>query len=117
MLALAPITLFVNFTNGDYRTAQAWNTLLFAVAAINARRSLAASYRPLIEKNRKHLLLSRFWLLLYAFVGVQMAWDLRPFVGHPTMPVQFFRDNIGNAYVELVRLVVIFYREIVGNVL
>jgi hypothetical protein len=114
LLALAPVTLFVNVTNGDYRTAQAFNTLLFAVAAINARRSLAACYRPLIQKNRVHQSLYIFWLVLYAFVGIQMAWDLRPFVGHPTMPVQFFRDDIGNAYMEMLHLVVLFYQEIFG---
>jgi hypothetical protein len=114
LLALAPITLFVNLTHGDYRIAQAWNTLLFGVAAINARRSLAATYEPLMLKNSKHKYLRRFWLVLYAFIGVQMAWDLRPFVGHPTMPVQFFRDNIGNAYVELANLAAIIYRELLG---
>jgi hypothetical protein len=41
---------------------------------------------------------------LYAFIGVQMSWDLRPFVGSPDMPIQFFRDDIGNAYLEIFRI-------------
>jgi hypothetical protein len=42
------------------------------------------------------------WLVIYVFVGVQMGWVLRPFVGHPDLPVQFFREEAwGNAYVEV----------------
>ena len=86
---------------------------MFAATAWNARRALLATYAPLIKRNRRHLLLRRFWFALYAFVGVQMAWDLRPFVGSPGMPVQFFRDHIGNAYVEVARLLVAFTQQIV----
>ncbi len=63
---------------------------------------LQQSYRPLIERNRKHLMLLRAWLLIYAFVGIQMGWVLRPFIGDPNSPTQFLRDNPwGNAYVNL----------------
>ena len=47
----------------------------------------------------------RTWLLLYAFVGIQTAWVLRPFIGYPGRPTQFFRDNAwGNAYVWLAKM-------------
>jgi hypothetical protein len=101
LLALAPATVFVNLTNGDYRTVQAWSSLMFAGAAWNARRSLANVYAPLIAANPVHRHLQRTWFLLYAFVGIQMGWDLRPFVGSPDMQVQFFRADIGNAYKEI----------------
>src|ERR1041385_1947780 len=42
LAALSPVTLFVNASNDDYRTALAWSTLLFAAAGWNARRSLKA---------------------------------------------------------------------------
>ena len=51
-----------------------------------------------------HRLLRRLWFVLYAFVGVQMAWTLRPFIGNPELPAQFFRDSIGNAYVNVARV-------------
>ena len=61
---------------------------------------------PLIARRRAHLRLFRIWLILYAFVGIQMGWVLRPFVGAPGQPVQFFReDSWGNAYVVVARLV------------
>ena len=40
------------------------------------------------------------WLGVYAFVGIQMGWVLRPFIGQPGVPVTFFREGVwGNAYV------------------
>jgi hypothetical protein len=104
--ALVPITLFLNLTNSDYRIAQAWSTLLFAGATWNARRVLARTYAPLVAENPVHRQLLRLWFVLYAFVGIQMGWDLRPFVGSPDMAVQFFRDDIGNAYLEIFRVLV-----------
>ena len=46
------------------------------------------------------------WLVIYSFVGVQMAWTLRPFVGAANMEVQFFRSEAwGNAYVVIADLI------------
>lgn len=112
--ALVPVTAFMNLTNGDYRIAQAWSSLLFAGAAWNARRLLLRAYAPLIAANPVHRALLRLWFGLYAFVGVQMGWDLRPFVGSPDMPVQFFRDEIGNAYLEIFNVLVEALRSVVS---
>lgn len=116
LLALAPVTLFMNLVSGDYRTAQAWSTLLFAVVSWNARRSLDACYKPLIARNRMHRPLRKAWFFLYAFVGIQMGWDLRPFVGHPSMPIQFFRSDIGNAYVEVVKIIGLYFGDVMEAV-
>ena len=46
------------------------------------------------------------WFFFYVFVGIQMGWVLRPFIGTPTDPVTFFRRHAwGNAWVRVVRLV------------
>ncbi len=104
LAALVPVTVFVNLSYGDYQLAQLWSTLLFGIAAWNAQRSLDACYAPLVRVHRAHVPLRRFWFVLYAFVGIQMAWTLRPFVGNPELEVQFLRDHVGNAYVEVARL-------------
>lgn len=36
------------------------------------------------------------WLFLYAFVGTQMAWILRPFIGHPDGSFVLFRGKEGS---------------------
>ena len=45
----------------------------------------------------------RLWFLLYAFVGTQLAWTLRPFFGAPGLPFQVFRELGGNFYTDIVR--------------
>jgi hypothetical protein len=58
-------------------------------------------------RSPRHRLLLRAWFFLYAFVGIQMGWVLRPFIGDPHLPVAFFRSEAwGNAYVIVGKLVV-----------
>lgn len=38
----------------------------------------------------------RVWILIYAVVGAQMAWILRPFIGAPNAEFTFFRQRGGN---------------------
>ena len=75
---------------------------MFTVASVSAQWVLRRRYAPLITRNKRHRLMLRAWLGVYAFVGIQMAWVLRPFIGQPGRPVTFFReDTWGNAYVIL----------------
>ncbi|MGI5245793.1 hypothetical protein [Dactylosporangium sp. CA-139066] len=45
------------------------------------------------------------WILLFGFVGTQLAWTLRPFVGSPGEPFEIFRKIEGNFYVEIVKAI------------
>ncbi len=42
-----------------------------------------------------------WWLALYAFVGAQMGWMLRPFIGSPDLPFILFRGK-GGSLVETI---------------
>ncbi|HUU95986.1 MAG TPA: hypothetical protein VM487_09605 [Phycisphaerae bacterium] len=106
LAALAPYTAFWYASFTGYQPAILFNALMFGIASLAAQWLLRRYYRPLIARNRRHRLLLRTWLVLYAFVGIQMGWILRPFVGAPNMPVQFFREETwGNAYVIVARLI------------
>jgi hypothetical protein len=113
LASFAPLTLLWYGSSADYSTAVAVNAVLFGIASLSAQVLLRAYYRPLIQRNRKHRILLWAWLMLYAFVGIQMAWLLRPFIGNPDAPVQFFRDNAftdGNAYEVVARLLIGLFR-------
>jgi hypothetical protein len=43
------------------------------------------------------------WILLFGFVGTQLAWTLRPFFGSPGMRFSLYRDIDGNFYSEIIR--------------
>jgi hypothetical protein len=104
--SLAPFTILWYVSYLDYNAAILFNALMFAVASIAAQMLLRTFYRPLIERNRRHLVLLRIWLVIYAFVGIQMGWVLRPFIGSPSIAPQFFRAEAwGNAYVRLAGII------------
>jgi hypothetical protein len=45
------------------------------------------------------------WLAGNLFLGSQLSWILRPFIGSPTLPVEFLRDAAfnGNFYETVFR--------------
>ncbi len=104
LCSLAPLTVLWYLSSGNYHAAILFNGLAFAVASLATQASLRRRFRPLVQRSRKHQVLLRAWLGLYIFVGIQLGWLLRPFVGEPNSAVQLFRpDAWGNAYVEVFR--------------
>lgn len=102
LASLAPVTAFWYVSSSNYYAAILFNALMFAVAAFAAQIVLRRYYRPLIERNRRHRLTLWVWLVLYGFIGIQMGWVLRPFIGDPELPTRLFRQSAwGNAYVEV----------------
>jgi hypothetical protein len=106
LVALGPLTLFWYASSAHYQAAILFNALMFAIASLGAQQMLRHSYRPLIARNPKHRVLLRAWVVIYAFVGIQLGWTLRPFIGATDQPVLFFRGGEWeNAYVVVARLV------------
>jgi len=44
----------------------------------------------------------RFWVVILAFVGIQLAWNFRPFLGDRGQPYELFREYEGNFYTALI---------------
>jgi hypothetical protein len=102
LVSLAPYTLLWYASFADYNAALFFNAFIFGSASVAAQWLLRRYYRSLIARNARHRALMRIWIVLFAFVGIQTAWILRPFVGAPHLPPQFFRAEAwGNAYVAL----------------
>ena len=55
----------------------------------------AASQRP------ASMTLLYIWILLFGFVGTQLAWTLRPFFGSPDEPFAIFRNLEGTFYSDI----------------
>jgi hypothetical protein len=106
LASLAPFTAVWYASSADYNAALLFNAAMFGLASVAAQWMLRRAYQPLIRRNPRHRTLLRAWLIIYAFVGIQMAWVLRPFIGNPRSPRSFFREGAwGNAYVEVARIV------------
>jgi len=115
LAALAPLTAVFYLSCGDYALAVLANGVMFAVATAAAQVVVRRYYGPLIRRDRRHRRMLTVWFGLYVFVGIQMGWVLRPFIGDPERPVVLFRQEAwGNAYVVVVNLLVHFFRAISG---
>jgi hypothetical protein len=104
--ALAPFTAFWYVSSSGYQPAILFNGVMFAVASVSAQWMLRREYLPLIEGQSRHRWMLRTWLVIYVFVGIQMGWVLRPFIGDPYEPVQFFREGSwSNAYEVVIQMI------------
>jgi len=105
LLSLSPLTLLWYLSMNHHEADIAFNAIIFSVAAISGQGVLRRHYRTLIALRPVHAHLLRIWLIVYAFVGIQAAWVLRPFIGDPGRPTEFFRhDAWGNAYIWLAKM-------------
>ncbi len=106
LASLAPVVLVAYSGIESHAWAILVNAALFTIAAATGQLQAWRLFRPLIARRRRHLALLALWVVAYAFVGIQLGWTLRPFVGTPGTDVQFFRDEaFTNAYVALARIV------------
>jgi hypothetical protein len=105
LLSLAPVTRFVYFSTTSYQHAHLANLAAFTLATIAGQAFMRRAYRPLIAIRPFHRAALIAWMILYAFVGIQMGWMLRPFIGAPGIEMTFLRDEpFSNAYVILAKL-------------
>ena len=106
LAALSPLTAVWYLSSADYNKATTFNGVMFATASFAGQWVLRRRYSPLIASNRRHRTTLILWIVIYSFVGIQMGWVLRPFIGDPGAPTTFFRQSAwGNAYVVVVEIV------------
>jgi hypothetical protein len=99
LASFAPFTAVWYLTSESYIEAILFNGLMFGIASVTGQLMLKHDYRPLIARNPLHRVMMRTWVVIFAFVGIQMGWVLRPFIGEPNTPTRFFREAAwGNAY-------------------
>lgn len=104
LVSLAPVSLFFLSTGGGYDFFKLLNVGIFGVSSLMGvlflRQGFAASVdadNPEGRGARRTLFLA--WVVLYAFVGMQMAWTLRPFIGMPGGEFELIRQNgVSNFY-------------------
>lgn len=106
LLSFAPIVLFFLLTSSNYQFFKLLNVGVFTVAGLIGVLFLMQGMQIVSTGGdagaRTRLLVVRLWILVYAFVGSQMAWTLRPFVGAPTMKFELFRQLGGNFYTNII---------------
>jgi hypothetical protein len=106
LLSFAPIAMFFLLTTSNYQFFKLLNVAVFIAAGGMGVLFLSQGMRVVSAAGQegagaRHSVL-RLWILVYAFVGSQMAWTLRPFIGAPSMSFELFRQFGGNFYTNIV---------------
>jgi hypothetical protein len=74
------------------------------VAAPQTRQYVRPAPAAKAQKSPSMTLLY-IWILLFGFVGTQLAWTLRPFFGSPGMKFSLYREINGNFYAEIIHTI------------
>ena len=104
---LPPLVPGTPISTTTYVTVQLMQVgiIAFAGVAANLRLARFLRYRCGSAVLARNLLLA--WLVGNLFLGSQLSWILRPFIGLPGLPLQFLRPNAfqGNFYETVIRAV------------
>jgi hypothetical protein len=107
LIGFAPITWFFMFTApGSHDFAVIVNVVVFAIAGFFSVQFLMRGARSLHQAPGERRAIERvmsWWIALYAVVGAQMAWLLRPYF---TPTDVFIRPRAANFFVAVVRTLV-----------
>ena len=105
LLSFAPIVLFFLLTTSDYQFFKLLNVGVFTIAGIVGVTFLGQGMRIVSASGKEgagaRWIVVRLWILIYAFVGSQMAWTLRPFIGAPGLQFELFRQLGGSFYANV----------------
>ncbi len=106
LLSFAPITLFFLLTTSQYQFFKLLNVGIFSVSGIMGVIFLAQGMRIVSASGGRQgaagrRMVLRLWMFLYAFVGSQLAWTIRPFFGAPDLDFELFRQLGGNFYTNI----------------
>jgi hypothetical protein len=105
----APITLFIWYNAPPLESKNAilghsvmllTHVFAIAFAGVMANRRLLDLLRKMSGRDSTARAVLFSWLTGNLFLGAQLAWNLRPFIGSPKLAVQFLRDDPlrGNFY-------------------
>lgn len=103
LASMASVAFFFALTTTSYQFIKLLHVAVFAYAGVIGLSFLMRCFNAVVGLgvySGKRLLFVA-WLLLYMFVGTQLAWVMRPFVGYPGMQYTLFRERTGDFYTNV----------------
>jgi Yip1 domain len=107
LFSLAPITFFFLISTTEYSFFKLLNVIFFAMSGWLGIIFLRQGIEIVTEREdeaegiKTRRLIFVIWVLLYGFVGSQMAWTISPLLGDPNMPFILLSQRGGNFYADV----------------
>lgn len=109
MVAFAPIVIFFLITGDNYAFIKLLHVGIFSVSGFFGAKAMLDALQYSCEKSKVYpkvgVVVFRFWVVILAFVGMQLAWNLRPFIGDRGMKFELFRERESNFYLSVIHSV------------
>ncbi len=95
LVSLAPLSFFFVLTTRDYSFLLLMHVTILGLCGLYGVRYLyrGCSYIAFRMEQPLNTLLLKIWITIYAVVGMQLGWRLRPFVGSSGSPFELFRPE------------------------
>jgi len=105
-LSFAPIVVVFQITGGNYHFLQLLHVAIFIFAGFFGMRLMVDALKYACENKSIYpqigVAVFRIWIIILAFVGIQLAWNLRPFLCEKQEQFTWFRKYEGNFYTAIV---------------
>lgn len=105
-LSFVPIVIFFLLTGNNYHFLQLLHVGIFIFAGIFGVRLIIDALKFACDKKNIYPQLGvtvfRVWIIILAFVGMQLSWNLRPFLSDKNEEFKLFRQYEGNFYTAIV---------------
>jgi hypothetical protein len=109
MLSFAPIVVFFMITSDNYAFLKLLHVAIFSFSGIFLVKTIVKGLTYSCEKKNIYpkvgMNIFAIWIIIFAFVSSQLAWNLRPFVGSKDLPFEMFRAREGNFYIAVIQSV------------
>ena len=107
MVSFSTIVAFFMITGDNYAFIKLLHVLIIMVAGFFGMRAIVEALKYSCEKKSIYpkigVKVFQIWIFILAFVGAQLSWSLRPFVGSKDMEFQLLRQKGGNFYVDVLK--------------
>ena len=107
MASFAPIIIFFMITGNNYAFLKLLHVAIFSFSGFFGMRTIMEALKFSCDKKNVYpkigITVFKIWIVIFAFVGMQLAWNLRPFVGAKEMSFELFREKEGNFYLAVLQ--------------
>jgi hypothetical protein len=105
LVSFAPIVVFFMLIGSSYTFLRLLHVAIFTIAGLTGMKALNDGLVYACEEHsvypKRGVRVFRIWILIFGFVGTQLAWNLRPFLGNRNLDFQMFRKQESNFYVHM----------------
>jgi len=107
LISFAPVVVFFLLINSGYQFMILLHVGVFTVSGISGMIALRNSLEYACSQHnvypKQGIKIFIVWVFIFAFVGTQLVWNLKPFIGDNNMAYELFRHSKGNFYLHTLK--------------